>query len=163
MRPVRALLLAAGLGTRLCPLTDYWPKCLMPIGDRPLLEYWLETLWHCGILEVRVNLHYMPKVVEEFLARPRFQGWVHSVREHELLGTAGTLQANIDYFRGCTVLLVHADNWCQCQFRDFLKFHQQNYKYHKNRSRFHLTILKKIHFPNRNVKIYFFYFFPLCL
>ena len=41
---VRALLLAAGLGTRLHPLTDEWPKCLMPIGKRPLLDYWLETL-----------------------------------------------------------------------------------------------------------------------
>lgn len=97
----------------------------MPIGERPLLEYWLQTLWHCGIREVLVNLHYLSTVVEEFLARPRFQGWVHSVREPELLGTAGTLRANADNFRECTVLLVHADNWCQCQFRDFLKFHQQ--------------------------------------
>ena len=125
MRPVRALLLAAGLGTRLCPLTDYWPKCLMPIGDRPLLEYWLETLWHCGIREVLVNLHYLPTVVQEFLDRPRFKGWVHSVKEAELLGTAGTLRANTDFFRGSTVLLVHADNWCQCEFREFLEFHQQ--------------------------------------
>ena len=95
----------------------------MPIGERPLLEYWLETLWQSGVREVLVNLHYLPTVVEEFLARPRFQGWVNSVRETELLGTAGTLRANVDFFRGCTVLLVHADNWCQCQFRDFLDFH----------------------------------------
>ena len=97
----------------------------MPIGERPLLEYWLETLWHCGIRDVLVNLHYLPTIVQDFLDRPRFQGWVHSVREPELLGTAGTLRANADYFRECTVLLVHADNWCQCQFRDFLEFHQQ--------------------------------------
>ena len=120
---MRALLLAAGLGTRLYPLTEHWPKCLMPIGDRPLLEYWLEILWKSGIREVLVNLHYLPTVVQDFLDRPRFQGWVHSVRETELLGTAGTLRANIDLFQGDTVLLVHADNWCQCQFGDFLKFH----------------------------------------
>jgi mannose-1-phosphate guanylyltransferase len=95
----------------------------MPIGERPLLEYWLQTLWQSGVREVLVNLHYLPTVVEEFLARPRFQGWVHSVREPELLGTAGSLRANTDFFQGDTVLLVHADNWCQCQFGDFLNFH----------------------------------------
>ncbi|MFM7783416.1 MAG: sugar phosphate nucleotidyltransferase, partial [Gammaproteobacteria bacterium] len=41
---VRALLLAAGLGTRLRPLSEHWPKCLMPIGTRPLLEHWLLML-----------------------------------------------------------------------------------------------------------------------
>ena len=49
MNKVKALLLAAGLGTRLSPLTDNWPKCLMPIGNRPLLEYWLETLYLTNI------------------------------------------------------------------------------------------------------------------
>ena len=124
MRQVRALLLAAGLGTRLRPLTDQWPKCLMPIGDRPLLEYWLETLWKSGIRDVLVNIHYLPSIVQGFLDRPRFKGWVHSVSETELLGTAGTLQANADFFRGNKVLLIHADNWCQCQFSKFLEFHQ---------------------------------------
>ena len=97
----------------------------MPIGERPLLEYWLETLWLSGIREVLVNIHYLPVVVQEFLARPRFRAWVHSVIETELLGTAGTLRANAEFFRESTVLLVHADNWCQCQFENFIKFHHQ--------------------------------------
>ncbi|WP_197470311.1 sugar phosphate nucleotidyltransferase, partial [Oleiphilus sp. HI0117] len=46
---IRALLLSAGLGTRLRPLTNNWPKCLMPINGRPLLEYWLQTLDDIGI------------------------------------------------------------------------------------------------------------------
>ena len=96
----------------------------MPIGERPLLEYWLEMLWESGIRRVLVNLHYLPAVVQDFLARPRFQVWVHSVTETELLGTAGSLLANAYFFHESTVLLVHADNWCQCQFRDFLDFHQ---------------------------------------
>ena len=124
MSEVRALLLAAGLGTRLQPLTENWPKCLMPIGERPLLEYWLETLWRAGIREVLVNLHYLPEIVEEFLARPRFRDWVRTVKEMELLGTAGTLCAHADFFKTQTTLLVHADNWCQCDFADFLEFHQ---------------------------------------
>ena len=99
MSEVRALLLAAGIGSRLRPLTNHLPKCLMPLGDKPLLEYWLETLWKNGIHEVLVNMHYLPTLVQDFLDRPRFRSWVHSVTETELLGTAGTLRANLEFFR----------------------------------------------------------------
>ena len=57
MTKVSALLLAAGFGTRLMPLTENWPKCLMPIGNYPLLEYWLSNLFFNNILDVYVNLH----------------------------------------------------------------------------------------------------------
>ena len=119
--------MAAGLGTRLRPLTDKWPKCLMPIGERPLLEYWLETLHSVDVSEVLVNLHHHSKIVQEFLNRSRFEGWVSSVSEDTLLGTAGTLRANKEYFQDCTTLLVHADNWCQCDFADFLNYHKTHH------------------------------------
>jgi mannose-1-phosphate guanylyltransferase len=98
----------------------------MPIGDRPLLEYWLETLYSTNVSEVIVNLHHHGEIVREFLNRPRFKDWVRSVSEETLLGTAGTLRANKDYFKDCTTLLVHADNWCQCDFADFLNFHHNH-------------------------------------
>lgn len=120
---VRVLLLAAGLGTRLRPLTDEWPKCLMPVGGRPLLEYWLQTLCAAGICEVLVNTHFHADKVDAFLARKRFTGWVNSVYESKLLGTAGTFRANADFFRGHTTLLIHADNWCQCDFNAFVNYH----------------------------------------
>lgn len=97
---VRALLLAAGLGIRLRPLTDEWPKCLMPIGKRPLLEYWLQTLLTAGIQDVLVNTHFHADQVNAFLAREQFATWVKSVHERQLLGTAGTLHANVDFFGG---------------------------------------------------------------
>jgi mannose-1-phosphate guanylyltransferase len=123
---VRALLLAAGLGTRLHPLTDEWPKCLMPIGERPLLEHWLETLHSANVKDVIVNLHHHSEIVQKFINRPRFKNWVHTVYEKTLLGTAGTLSANKDFFQDCTTLLVHADNWCQCDFADFLNYHRKH-------------------------------------
>lgn len=119
-------MLSAGLGTRLSPLSDKWPKCLMPIGRRPLLEYWLEILYSANVCEVRVNLHHHSEIVREFLNRSRFKGWVHPVYEITLLGTAGTLRANKDFFEECTTLLVHADNWCQCDFADFLNYHHKH-------------------------------------
>lgn len=120
---VHALLLAAGLGTRLRPLTDEWPKCLMPVRGRPLLEYWLRILKNSGVNEILINKHWHADKVDDFLARERYSGWIKSVYELQLLGTAGTLRANASLFRGHTTLLVHADNWCQCDFSAFLDYH----------------------------------------
>ena len=130
MNEVRALLLAGGLGTRLQPLTDEWPKCLMPIGERPLLEYWLETLHSAGISKVLINLHYHAETVQNFLERSRFKNWIKYIYEPELLGTAGTLVANRSFFKDCTTLLIHADNWCQCDFKDFLNCHRLIHRNH---------------------------------
>ena len=118
-----ALLLAAGFGTRLRPLTNFWPKCLMPIGKRPLLEYWLQVVQNLGINNVLVNTHFHANEVHKFLDRNRFSGWVHSVYEPELLGTAGTLRANSKFFNNQSILLIHADNWCHCDFGSFVEYH----------------------------------------
>ena len=123
MEDTKALLLAAGLGTRLKPLTDIWPKCLMPIQDRPLLEYWLGILQKSDISSTLVNTHYLSECVEEFLEQPQFTGWVNSVYESELLGTAGTIRENVDFFQDSTMMLAHADNWTCCDFSDFLHYH----------------------------------------
>ena len=123
-RQIKAMLLAAGVGSRLHPLTDLWPKCLMPIGKRPLLDYWLETLYGLEIVDdILVNLHHHSSIVEKFLSREKFSGWVSYVFEEKLLGTAGTLLANKTFFEGSTILLIHADNWCQCNFKSFLDYH----------------------------------------
>ena len=55
---MKALLLAAGLGTRLRPLTNTIPKCLVPINGKALLEYWLENLSKVGISEFLINTHF---------------------------------------------------------------------------------------------------------
>jgi len=121
---MKALLLAAGLGTRLKPLTEIWPKCLMPIHGRPLLEYWLGILIQQKISDVLVNTHHHADIVNDFLQRPQFKNWVKSVHESELLGTAGTLRNNAEFFRNDSVLIVHADNWSCCDFSDFISYHQ---------------------------------------
>ena len=64
-----AILLSAGLGTRLKPLTDFLPKCLMPINGMPLLEIWIRTLNLVGIDDILVNLHYRSEDVLHFLSR----------------------------------------------------------------------------------------------
>ena len=123
---MNAILLAAGFGTRLKPLTDVWPKCLMPIHGRPLLEYWLGILYKTDIDNVLVNTHYYSEHVVDFLQQTQFKDWVHSVYEESLLGTAGTLRENAGFFKNSTVMLAHADNWTCCDFSNFLSFHHNH-------------------------------------
>ena len=77
-----------------------------------------------GSASALVNTHYLADAVQRFLDRPVFKQWVKGVHEPELKGTAGTLRANAQALRDTTILVVHADNFCQCDFRAFLKFHQ---------------------------------------
>ena len=123
---IKALVLAAGLGTRLKPLTNIWPKCLMPIQGRPLLEYWLSILFRANIKEVLVNTHYLSQYVEDFLNQDQFKKYVKSTYESELLGTAGTIRKNLNFIGNNRLLLIHADNWSCCNFDNFLEYHIKN-------------------------------------
>src|SRR5260221_3640312 len=122
---MRAMLLAAGLGTRLRPLTNTIPKCLVPIKAQPLLGVWLDRLTHAGIGPFLVNTHYLPEQVQAFVASSPYRDRVTLVHEEELLGTAGTLIANLEFFEGQDGLLIHADNYCLADFHDFVRAHRQ--------------------------------------
>lgn len=109
--PRRALLLSGGLGTRLRPLTDTTPKCLIPIKGKPVLEYWLDMLFNAGVEQVLVNTHYLPEQVREYCEASQWHDQIDLVHEDQLLGTAGTLRANQEYFRDTgTFFFAHADN-----------------------------------------------------
>ena len=129
-QPFRALLLAAGLGTRLRPITLNTPKCLVPIGGEPLLGRWLRMLEIAGCDSVLINTHYLADQVETFL-----MSWssstmtVQCTYEPELLGTAGTLLANHEFFKGATGLLIHADNAMAGDIGDFLAAHRKRKAY----------------------------------
>lgn len=108
---MRALLLAAGLGVRLRPLTEHTPKCLAPIHGRPLLAYWLDALFEeAGIDRVLVNTHHLHEAVEAFVAASPWRDRIDLVHEAELLGTGGTILANRAWLQGESFLVVHADN-----------------------------------------------------
>ena len=122
---MRAILLAAGCGTRLRPLTNTTPKCLVPIKGKPLLEIWLERLTQAGIGPFLINTHYLAEQVEAFVKTTPYSDQVTLVHEPELLGTAGTLITNLDFFQGEDGLLIHADNYCLADFRAFVQVHWQ--------------------------------------
>ena len=121
---MRAILLAAGFGTRLRPLTDSLPKCLVPIAGEPLLGIWLRRLSAAGVRPFLVNTHYLSNQVADYLAHSPYADTVSIRHEETLLGTAGTLLANIDFLAEEDGLLVHADNWCLADFRQFIAAHE---------------------------------------
>jgi mannose-1-phosphate guanylyltransferase len=126
---MRALLLAAGLGTRLRPLTDKTPKCLVTIKDQVLLGIWLERLTQAGIESFLINIHHLPDQVKSYIEGSVYSDKVTLVQEKRLLGTAGTLIENLSFFEGQDGLLVHADNYCMANFYDFIQAHNQRPPY----------------------------------
>src|SRR5690348_2694078 len=97
---MKGFLLAAGVGSRLRPLTNTIPKCMMVIDDRPLLDIWLDRFARAGIDEVLVNLHHLPDVVRTHLAARTAPPKIQMVFESQLLGSAGTLRANRQWIQG---------------------------------------------------------------
>lgn len=120
---MNALLLAAGFGTRLRPLTDHTPKCLVEIAGRPLLDYWLRDLHAAGVTRFLLNTHHLADKVESYVSQHPLRDSIRTVYEEKLLGTAGTLAANADFCGQETTLLVHADNLCLCSWYDFFDAH----------------------------------------
>jgi mannose-1-phosphate guanylyltransferase len=122
---VKAFLLAAGQGTRLRPLTDKVPKCLVPIRNVPVLGIWLELCRRFGIDEILINLHSHAEMVQEYVRNNSSEVKVHLSHEAVLLGSAGTLRANRDWVVGEPCFWVlYADVLTTANLERMLEFHQ---------------------------------------
>ena len=120
---MRAILLAAGLGTRLRPLTDTTPKCLVPINGKPLLDIWCESLLSAGVTRLLINLHYKSELVQQHISKSKFAKSVETIFEPQLLGTAGTLISNKKFFDDQDGILLHADNYCEADIKQLISAH----------------------------------------
>jgi D,D-heptose 1,7-bisphosphate phosphatase len=126
---LKALLLAGGLGTRLRPLTDTVPKCLVTIAGRPLLDLWVDSLAEAGVVEARINTHALPESVRAYIEQVDAEGRLHLVETYEptLLGSAGTVAANADLADGADeVLIIYADNLSDIDLRALIAFHRRH-------------------------------------
>jgi mannose-1-phosphate guanylyltransferase len=122
---MKAFLLAAGNGTRLRPLTDTIPKCLLPIRQVPLLQIWLQNCERAGIDEVVLNAHAHVEKVREFVRGQKSKVKVHLVEEPVLLGSAGTLAECSRFVRDEEVFLIlYADVLTTVALADFVAFHR---------------------------------------
>jgi mannose-1-phosphate guanylyltransferase len=121
---VKAVLLIAGLGTRLRPLTNSIPKCLLPINGEPLLGIWFEKLVAAGVSEVLINTHWLADQVSDYVEKncpPELK--VTVFYEQQLLGSAGTLAANRDFFGSDPFFIIYGDNLSDVNLADLYASH----------------------------------------
>jgi mannose-1-phosphate guanylyltransferase len=123
---MKAFLLAAGEGTRLRPITDRIPKCLVPIRGVPILAIWLRTCREVGIEEVLINLHAHANSVRQFLRQSDYGVRIRVVEEPILLGSAGTLRANEAWVSSEELFWVfYADVLNRADLRTMLRLHKE--------------------------------------
>ncbi len=128
-RTVKAVLLGAGLGTRLRPLTHKVTKCLVPIAGRPLLDYWVEQIAIAGVDEALINTHHLAERVREYIVQVNARGGLQLLEsfEPELLGSAGTIAANPNFADGADeIIIIYADNFSDVNVQELLAFHRQH-------------------------------------
>lgn len=116
--------MAAGLGTRVGPLTLAQPKCLLPIRGEPLLGYWLRLCRRHGVRELLINTHQFPEVVRAYLAGAARDLTVHVTFEPVLLGSAGTVRDNRWFVEGERAFFVlYSDNLTDADLSAMATFH----------------------------------------
>jgi len=126
---VKAFLLSAGLGTRLRPLTNSIPKCLVPINGKPLLKWWIQLFEMHGVNEVLINLHHLPDQVIQYIKNLNPAIKFTFYFEDKLLGSAGTLRQNKLFVKNEeNVLIAYADNLTNYNLTVFHEFHIQKNK-----------------------------------
>ena len=126
---MKAMVLAAGLGTRLRPLTNSRPKALVEVGGRTLLEIALERLRLFGIQEVIVNVHHFADMMVDYLTSKRNFGMrIEISREELLLDTGGGLKKAAWFFEGDTepFVLHNVDVISSIDLNRMARYHQEN-------------------------------------
>lgn len=121
-----ALLLAAGLGTRLRPITNSMPKCMVEICGRPLIDYWIELFANNNEIEnIYINTFYLPELVKEYVKNNKHRKKIKLINEKKLYGTGGTLINTIPLIKSEDVLVAHADNLSVFNINKFIIKHKE--------------------------------------
>jgi len=119
---MKAMLLAAGRGERLRPLTDAVPKALVEAGGKPLIAWHLERLARAGIREAVINVSHLGERIGERIGDgARFGLRLHYSHERERLETAGGIANALGLLGDAPFLLVNADVYCECDFSGLMK------------------------------------------
>ncbi|OUV99210.1 MAG: hypothetical protein CBD16_08500 [Betaproteobacteria bacterium TMED156] len=124
-RLIDVLLLAAGEGTRLRPITDNIPKCLVKIGGKPLLGYWLNILDDPSIVDkIYINVCYLSEQVIDYVKNHKLSNKIILIKEEKLLGTGGTLINLLKKLENNKpIFFAHADNFTDFSINKFYEAH----------------------------------------
>jgi mannose-1-phosphate guanylyltransferase len=123
---MKAMILAAGRGKRLRPLTDVLPKVLVPMANTPILERTIELLALHGVQEVIINAHYHYKKITEYLQRRDSSGIKIEVRiEQEILGTGGGIKNTQDFWDERPFIVINGDIVTDINLKAVYAYHQK--------------------------------------
>ena len=125
---MKAMLLCAGLGTRLQPITADIPKPLIPVIDRPLLDYSIRLLESAGVQDIIMNLHHLPEQIMSHYPEGRIRDLsIHYSMEPEILGTGGGLMKVENFFSGeRDFILMNGDTVALFDLRKAVDHHREN-------------------------------------
>lgn len=121
----KGVVLAAGLGTRLRPLTDRWPKPLIPFVGTTPLELALFRLWRAGIKDVAINSHYLPEQVEAAAKANIFGQNLRVFHEPEILGTGGVYNPMRTWQGDSHLVVLNGDVLSSIDVAAMMAFHQK--------------------------------------
>ena len=120
---MKALLLAAGFGSRLGDLTKATPKPLIKVGNTPILDFCLKQIVDSGVKEVLINTHYLADQIEKYLESYTTPLKISLSCEETLLGTAGTLKKHFNKLATDDFIVMHADNYFAHPMTEFVASH----------------------------------------
>jgi NDP-sugar pyrophosphorylase family protein len=122
---MRAMILAAGKGTRLRPLTNSTPKPLLEVAGQPMIAFALAQIRQAGIREAVINLHYLGAQIRRAVGRgERYGVRVSYSEEDPLLDTGGGIAACRPFLRGDTFVVLNADTYSEVPLGDVIAFHR---------------------------------------
>src|SRR5260370_15659845 len=124
---MKALVLAAGMGERLRPLTEVTPKPMLELGGHPLIHYPLTMLRRAGITDVAINVHHLAPVIQDGLGDGSQLGLrITYAPEPVLLGTGGPLNGLRNFLGGDTFVIANSDTILDLDLRAMLTFHRDH-------------------------------------
>ena len=123
---MKALILAAGLGTRLRPYTNHTPKALFTISDRPLLDITITSLIEAGCEAIIINTHHLPDRIESFIAQQSYTIPVLTRFEPQILGTGGAIRNVRDFWNDHPFMVINSDIVTTIDFKQVYDFHCQH-------------------------------------
>ncbi|MEW5738624.1 MAG: NDP-sugar synthase [Myxococcota bacterium] len=126
---MRAMVLCAGLGTRLRPITNLWPKPAVPLLGAPLLRYALATLQAAGVSEVGINTHHLPEVMEGVARAECERAHLRLTVSHEageIQGTGGGIRGLADFLRGGDFAVLNGDVLFALELGPVLEAHRKS-------------------------------------
>ncbi len=124
---MKAMVLAAGFGTRLQPLTLVLPKPMFPVLGRPLLSHTFDILESANITDVAVNVHHLPDFIINYFEKQKLHDLnLHFSREEKILGTAGGIKKMEGFLEGGPFILINSDIITDIKLDKVIDFHKKN-------------------------------------